>query len=310
MLINRIKSSKPISTALASPAAAGFAFAVGAAALFAIRPVFVKLVYLEGVDSTTLIALRMLFSVPIYIVLLVYFLRDSEYRKRLTRKNIAQIIGVGLIGYYIASYLDLLGLQYLSAQLGRMILYTYPTFVVLLGALFFGERITVRIVLSLIITYLGISVIFGHDFALFGDDVAVGSLLILTSAAIFSLYLLFGKSLIDQVGSKLFTSIALIGASIGIFVHFSLTHSITDAQVNNQALMLILFIAVFCTVIPTFFTAAALARIGADRTGIISTVGPAFTSVFAVMILNENFTIYHFVGIILTVAGVSLLRKR
>lgn len=292
-----------------SPITIGFFFAIASAALFAIRPIFVKLVYAQGVDSTTLIALRMLFSVPIYIVLLVFFLRNSERRSRLNKTNIIQIAGIGMLGYYAASFLDLVGLQYVTAQLGRMILYTYPTFVVLIGAALFGKRITLRTVISLLITYLGIAVIFGHDLSTFGSDVVTGALFITASAIVFSFYLLNSKSLIQQVGSKIFTCIALIAASGGIFIHFLITHSF-QIEANNEALGLIFCIAIFCTVIPTFFTTAAVARIGADRTGIIATIGPAFTSFFAVLVLSENFTIYHAVGIALTITGVSILSRQ
>ena len=291
-----------------SPISAGFIFAIASAALFAIRPIFVKLVYAEGVDSTTLIALRMLFSVPIYIVLLVFFLRNSERRARLNKKNLLQIAGIGLLGYYAASFLDLLGLQYVTAQLGRMILYTYPTFVVLIGAAWFGKTITLRTVMSLFLTYLGIAVIFGHDLTAFGPDIITGALFISASAIVFSFYLLNSKSLIQEVGSKIFTCIALIAASGGIFTHFLITHSF-QIEANNHALGLIFFIAIFCTVIPTFFTAAAVVRIGADRTGIIATIGPAFTSLFAVIILSESFTLFHAIGIALTILGVFILNR-
>jgi len=293
-----------------SPLNAGFLFALGSAILFAIRPIFVKLVYVEGVDSTTLIAFRMLFSVPIYIVLLTIFLRDPERRAKLNLRNVLATGGVGILGYYFASFLDLLGLQYVTAQLGRMILYTYPTFVVLMGALLFGERITPRVIVSLIVTYLGVGVIFGHDLNALGDSIVAGALFILAGAATFSFYLLFGKSLITEIGSRVFTCIALISASIGILLHYSVTHSLLAPQINERALWLILIIAIFCTVIPTFFTASALARIGPDKTGIVAMVGPAFTSLFAVLILSENFTLYHAAGIALTVLGVWILRGK
>jgi len=299
-----------------SPVSIGFCFAIGSAIMFAIRPIFVKLVYEQGVDSTTLIALRMLFSVPIYIALLLYFLRDPKLRSRLTEpksKNTTQLIIqisiVGILGYYFASFLDLLGLQYVTAQLGRMLLYSYPTFVVIFGAIFFGKPITLRTIISLLLTYIGIAVIFGHDFNAFGDNVITGALFILGSAISFSIYLLYSKPLIEQVGSRLFTCLALISASTGIFIHFLITHSITDTTVNNHALLLIILIAIFCTVIPTFFTTAAISRIGADRTGIVAMIGPGFTSIFAVAILNEDFTAYHLAGIALTILGVSVLKR-
>jgi drug/metabolite transporter (DMT)-like permease len=131
-----------------SAASAGFIFAIGSAALFAVRPIFVKLVYAQGIDSTTLIAFRMLFSMPVYAIMLLWLLRDPAKKSRLSLKAIVSSSIIGLFGYYSASFLDLIGLQYVTAQLGRMILYIYPTLVVILGAIFFRERVTWRMLAS------------------------------------------------------------------------------------------------------------------------------------------------------------------
>lgn len=290
-----------------SPFAIGFLFAIGSAALFAIRPIFVKMVYMENVDSTTLLALRMIFSAPLYFLLLCYFLRDSERRAKLNLNNILKMSAIGLLGYYGASLFDLLGLQYITAQLARLILFIYPTFVVIFGALLFSERITMKTVISLLITYAGISIIFTYDLNSFGSNVITGGILVLISAILFAFYLLFSKSLIKDVGSRLFTCVALLSASAGILCHFAITHNPSELLVSNRALLLVFTIAIFCTVIPTFLTTAAIARIGPDKTSIIATIGPAFTSVFAVFILGEAFTVYHAIGIVLTITGVSVL---
>jgi len=181
------------------------------------------------------------------------------------------------------------GLQYVTAQLGRMILYVYPTFVVLLGALFFKKKITLTTLAALGITYFGVAVIFGHDLREFGSNVILGGAY--------------------ELGSRVFTCVALIAASIGILIHYAITHSVVNPEVNSTGLWLILIIAIFCTVIPTFFTTAAVARIGPDRTGIVAMIGPAFTSLFAVLVLSESFTVYHFIGIVVTIIGVSLLNR-
>lgn len=291
-----------------SATSAGFIFAIASAALFAIRPIFVKLVYAQGVDPTTLIAFRMLFSAPIYAIMLVVLLRDPEKRSRLNKKAVLNAGFVGLLGYYSASFLDLMGLQYVTAQLGRMVLYVYPTMVVLLGALIFKEKISLKVIASLAITYLGVAIIFGHDLQEFGPDIGLGVLFILASALSFSIYLIFSKSLINQLGSRVFTCIALLSASVGIFIHYALTRSVVAPEVNAIGLFWILIIAIFCTVIPTFFTTSAVARIGANKTGIMAMVGPGFTSVFAVLVLSESFTIYHMIGIAVTMFGVWTLK--
>jgi len=288
---------------------AGFLFAIGSAALFAIRPIFVKLVYAQGIDPTTLIAFRMLFSAPIYAFMLILLLRDPQKKALLSAKTVISTCVIGLFGYYSASFLDLIGLQYVTAQLGRMILYVYPTMVVLLGVIFFKEKVNARILVSLAITYSGVAIIFGHDLEEFGSDIYIGTLFILGSALSFSIYLIFSKSLITEIGSRVFTCIALISASIGIFIHYALTRSVISPQVNATGLFWILIIAIFCTVIPTFFTTSAVARIGANKTSIVAMVGPAFTSTFAILILSESFTVYHAIGVLMIVSGVWYLHR-
>jgi len=292
-----------------STTTAGFLFGIGASALFAVRPIFVKLIYAQEIDPTTLIAFRMLFSLPVYTIMLVLLLRDPKKKSRLNFKVVLTTCVIGLLGYYCASFLDLIGLQYITAQLGRMILYVYPTIVVLLGALFFRDKVNLRMIVSLMITYLGVTVIFGHDLQSFGSEVFIGAFFILVSALFFAIYLIFSKALIAEIGSRVFTCIALISASIGIFIHYALTRSIMTPNVNATGLFWILIIAIFCTVIPTFFTTSAVARIGANKTSIVAMVGPAFTSTFAIFILGEAFTIYHALGITMIVAGVWYLHR-
>ena len=270
---------------------------------------FVKLVYSEGVDPTTLIALRMLFSVPLYIVILLWTLRKAERRETLSFSLTARIAVAGLFGYYGASFLDLMGLKYVTAQLGRMILYTYPGFVVILGALLMNKKITKQIILSLLITYSGVVVIFGHDLIELGSDVFTGAIFLIGSAISFSIYLLMSNSLIPKVGSQLFTCLALISASTGIFLHYFVTYAFTMPSLTHNAFWLIVVIAIFCTVIPSFLTTAAVGIIGAAKVSIVAMVGPVFTSIFAVALLTEAFTVFHAIGILITIVGLWILQK-
>lgn len=315
--LNRSSISLSKAALFRSPIALGFVFAMGSAALFALRPVLVKLIYLEGVDSATLIFLRMAFSAPIYLVMLAFLLRSKTRRQHFSSGLLLQVASVGVLGYCFASYLDLLGLQYVSAQLGRMILYVYPTFVVLLGMVFFSTRITVRTVASLLITYAGVAVIFGHDLAYFGTEIIQGAAYIIAAAFCFAGYLLFSKPLMVKMGSAVFTCIALLSASAGIFAYYGVIFfgnggfaTVQDIVMTDKALLLIFIIAIFCTVIPSFLTTAAVVRIGADRTSIIAMIGPAFTSAFAVLLLSEAFTVAHFAGAVLVIVGVAFLQRK
>ena len=285
----------------------GLAFAIFGAALFSIRPILVKFAYQENVDSVTLLTLRMLFSAPFYIVLLTIFLRDPIRKANLNLRIVAFTTVIGLMGYYAASLLDLYGLLYISAQLERLLLFTYPTFVVIFGALFFGKKITSNIVIALMFSYGGIASIFIHDLNHYGNNIALGSIFVGFSTIVFAFYVLFGKNIITQIGSRMFTCIAMIAASIGIIIHFLVTNEIQDLATNNTVYLISLAIAIFCTIIPSFCISEAIARIGPDRTSITGTIGPVFTTLFAVNLLGEAFTTYHAIGIILVVIGVSIL---
>ena len=285
----------------------GLVLAIIGALFFSIRPILVKFAYQDGIDSVSLLTLRMLFSLPFYAILFAYFLRDSDRRKTLNPKLIAFTAFIGLCGYYAASLLDLIGLQYISAQLERLLLFTYPTLVVIFGALFFSKKITSTIVLALAFSYAGIASIFTHDFQLYGNNIVKGSIFVGLSTVIFSLYVLFGKQIINKIGSRMFTCIAMIAASAGIIVHFLITNEVSDLMTSNKVYLLCLAIAVFCTIIPSFCISEAIARIGPDRTSITGTVGPVFTAFFAVSLLDEVFSIYHAIGMVLVIIGVVIL---
>jgi len=212
----------------------GFALAIVGAMLFSFRPILVKFAYHDAVDSVTLLTLRMLFSAPFYLLFLLILLKrfnaDNDSRiQQLNKKTLLFTCTLGLMGYYAASLLDMVGLLYISAQLERLVLFTYPTLVVIFGALFFNTRITNNILLALLFSYMGIACIFLHDLNTLGNNVIKGSLFVGASMVIFSLYVLFGKRIIDKVGSRLFTCIA-----------------------TNKVYGISFLIAIFCTIIPSF----------------------------------------------------------
>jgi len=292
----------------------GFALAIIGAMLFSMRPILVKFAYQDPIDSVSLLALRMIFSAPFYLVFLLYLLKrfsaqnDARYQA-LDTQTIIYTCVIGLMGYYAASLLDLYGLLYISAQLERLVLFTYPTLVVIFGALFFKQTISKHIVFALIFSYLGIISIFLHDLNTLGSDVIKGSLFVGASMVIFALYVLFGKRIIDRTGSRLFTCIAMLAASIGILSHFFITNQPTDLITTQKVYWISFFIAIFCTIIPSFCISEAIACIGPDRTSIMGTVGPVFTSLFAVSLLGEPFTGYHLLGMTLVIIGVLILGK-
>ncbi|PCI86067.1 MAG: EamA family transporter [Hyphomicrobiales bacterium] len=287
----------------------GIICALLGAAFFSLKPVLIKLLYAEGVPTDVVIVWRMLMSAPIYVIIgyLVYRSRKGEVK--FTPLLILQTCILGIIGYYIATYLDLLGIHYISAQLERIILFTYPTFVAILGYLVYREKISLKQFASMILAYAGIAIMFGNELNVTGDDALKGGLLVLAAAFTFACYMLFQKSSIEIMGSRMFTSIAMVAASLAIFVHGALSSGLEFLDVSNYVLWLSFVTAIIGTVIPSYLLAEAVNRIGSGPTSISIGIGPLFTSIFAVLTLGESFTIYHLIGTILVILGIYLLSQ-
>lgn len=288
----------------------GYVFALVGALLFSTKAIVIKLAYADTttpVDAETLLALRMMMAVPFYLVIGGFAARE-RLRTGVPlppRRQVVKALLVGLLGYWFASYTDFLGLEYISAQFERLILFTYPLFVVVLGALFFGQKMRLRAVLAILVSYLGLAVIFGEKVNTMGEDVVIGAALILSAAIAFALYQLLAKPLIATIGPALFTCIAMSGAAIGAFLQFFLTHPVSALAVGERVLLLSLMIAIGATVLPTFFLNAALHRISAQANATIGTLSPVMTIALAVAILGEPLTWVDVIGTVLVLTGVG-----
>lgn len=287
----------------------GLMLAIGGTALFALKSIFIKLAYAYGVDTTTLLTLRMVIALPFYVTMLLWLLRKPDVVTPVPRE-LLMLAGLSFMGYYLASWLDMEGLQYISAQLERLTLYTYPIMTTLLGWLFLRETITRQIVMALVLTYSGIVVLYAHEAAWNTNNAGLGVTLVTLAALTFAGYVVFSKGLIGKLGSLLFTSIAMLMSTGFIFVQFLLTHPLAalgtlPLPVWGYAILL----AVFSTLLPSFMVSEAIHRIGAAKTSIVGTVGPVFTIFLAVWLLGEPFGWFHLAGMALVMGGVSLLRK-
>ena len=278
--------------------------------MFSMKPILVKQAYLLGIDSNQLIALRMIFAAPIYFVvgLILWFKKPQLHAAY--KSNTGIILLLGILGYYVASFLDLWALQYISAQLERVVLFSFPTIVVLLSRWVFKTPMPRNIWGILALSYAGILLIFGHDMLTLGSAVLFGTALVFISAISFAIYTLWSKPLIGKVGSLMFTCIAMLSASVVILVHFSFTHSFSALRVGHDALLICAAIALFATVIPSFLVAEAINRMGPERTSVVGTCGPVITSVVAVFWLGEAFTLYHFAGLSMVILAVWLMIKK
>jgi drug/metabolite transporter (DMT)-like permease len=298
----------------ASMPVSGYVLAACGSILFATKAIFIKLAYGTGaaiqIDAVTLLALRMAFALPVFLAIGGLEWRNLVRQgKPLPARRDIMLAGlVGVLGYYLSSYLDFQGLVYLTAQLERLILYTYPVYVMILGALFFGGRITAIGVAALVVSYSGIATIFVKGGAGQGDHAALGVSLILLCAFTFALYQLLAKTMITRIGnSRIFTCIAMIAASIAVMAHFVAAKGAGGLfAVPGHIALLGALLAIVATVLPSFMLNAALDRIGAEAVAMIGTISPAATIVMAIIVLGEPFHLTDALGTALVIAGVGL----
>jgi len=293
----------------------GFTYAIGAALLFSCKPIIIKWAYAYGIDALSLMLLRMSLALPVYLLIGAIIIRKQNIQ--LPPRQWLTAAFVGLFGYYLATFLDLKGLELANAQLERIILYAYPTFVVILGAVIFKHKVSRQQLGALSLCYAGIICIFLQDLSLQGEQVIQGSLLILLSALSYAIYMLFSKKHIDQLGSLLFTCVSMSSATLATIVHSTIQLGLLTPKSENSAWVfsselmgLVILLTFASTVIPSFMISEAVKRIGAANAALTGTVGPIMTSIMAVILLGEIFTFYHGLGMVLVILGVSRLKPK
>ena len=285
----------------------GYAFAAVGAILFSTKAVAIKLAYGEPVDAATLLALRMALSVPIYVVIgaLAVVERRRSGKPLPSLETAFHAALVGALGYWFASYADFIGLQFISAQFERLILFTYPLFVVIFGALFFRQPMRLKAVAAILVSYAGLALIFVEKVASGGSHAVIGAGLVLAAALAFAFYQLLAKSVIAVMGPRLFTCVAMSGAAVGAFVTFFVQHPPVDLVVSRHVFALSIFLAIGATVLPSFFLNAALHRISAQANAAIGTVSPVVTIVLAAIFLGETLSPTGIFGAALVLVGVG-----
>ena len=296
----------------------GVVLGILAAVLYSLKAVFVKLAYLPGdgmaeqVPPITLMMLRLGFSFPIYLVILFWVWRKAAVKPNMRQCGLAML--AGMMAYYVCTWLDFTGLQYITAQLERLLLFTYPAFVILFGALFFGGRLTIWGMAAVALAYGGLGIVFIGGDITESSNLWLGSGLVLACAMLFALFQLIAKGFIDKIGPPLFTCLAMLGAAAAIFTHFLVSALMSDGVAVALSLPpriygLGLIIAVFSTLLPSFFMNIAIGRIGAQRVAMLGMFGPLATIIAAIWVLGEPFGVWDAVGTGITVAGIALYMK-
>ncbi len=285
----------------------GYGLTALGATLFSTKAIFIKLAYRDEVNATLLVAWRMIFATPIFIavgLLAWHFQLQRSSNQAIPRsRNIIGAAAIGALGYGLSAYFDFKGLEFISAQLERLVLFTYPIFVMFLGTLFFGQKLTRHGVLACIVTYLGLAAVVGMDIPNGGMNTVIGTALVLCCAITFAFNQLYAKQLITVLGTVFYTTVSMIAGGIAAV----LIHAVSDGDfgASTYFLWMAFGCAIFATVLPIFCINAGLARTSAQTVAMISTISPLVTIVLAVIILDEPFTIADAIGSALVVAGVG-----
>ena len=279
----------------------GLLLAAAGSIAFSGKAIIVKLAYRHGVDAVSLLMLRMLFALPMFLLMAWWAGRGKA---PLTRADWLGVIGLGFCGYYLSSFLDFLGLAYISASLERLILYLNPTLVLVLGWFLFKKRITPRQGVAMAISYSGVLLVFGHELSLQGPDAALGAVLVFLSAVSYAIYLTYSGELVKRLGSLRLAGWATSVACLFCLLQYALLKPLVWADTPEPVLWLSLLNAVACTALPVLIVMMAIERIGPALTSQIGMIGPMSTLIMGVWILGEPFNAWIIAGTALVLGGV------
>lgn len=284
----------------------GYALAALAAIGFSGKAILVKLAYAYPVDAVTLLALRMLFSTPFFILIAVRHAAQKQAIPLQPRDYLALLL-LGLSGYYLSSLFDFIGLQTISAGLERLILFLYPTLVVILSALLLGKAFGKKEIIALLLSYTGIAVVFQSEVHLQSEHLLMGAAFVFASTWSYAIYLIGAGELIGKIGASRFTAYAMLVACAATLLQFAATHPLQDLVLPIQVYQYSLVMAIFSTVLPVFMLSAAIRLIGSGHTSLIGSIGPVATLFMANVFLGEKLTTMQIGGAALVMAGVLSL---
>lgn len=285
-------------------------YAVLSAAGFSLKAIFVKLAYAAGpVDALTLLAMRMGLALPLFVWLLWWSRGTGE--GALSLLDGGRVLLLGMLGYYLSSLFDFYGLELISAGLERLILFSYPTLVLLLQALVMRERPSRRMLLAIGLCYLGLAVAFVHDLGSAGSRAQViqGIAWVFASAVTYALYYFGTGVMVRRVGSMRLTALAGGASALMVLVHYGISGDVAElSALPVQIWLYALLMAVLATVLPIYWMALAIQRMGASHTAAVGNLGPVLTLFAAWLLLGEVVSVYQVAGLALVLFGVSRLR--
>lgn len=285
----------------------GVVLAILGVVLFSAKAIMVKLAYVYNIDSVSLLLLRMIFSLPVYII--IALIVKPENKDDIKKTDYLWLVFFGFVGYYLASYFDFEGLNYIKAGLERIVLFVYPTLVLLISRVFLKTKISKIQVFAIIMTYLGVLTAFSGELDLSSDNLYLGVGLIFLSAFTYAMYLVGSGWLIPKFGVLCFTSYAMIVSTICVLLHYVFTHEIDLLGYPNEVYLLGVAMAILSTIIPSFLVSKSIKLIGSSNFSIIASIGPISTILLAYVFLGEQLSVHQVMGTIIVIGGIWLVSK-
>lgn len=268
----------------------------------------VKLAYQHDIDTTSLLMLRMLFSLPFFLFIAIKSISKDHSLITQIKTNKIGLLTFGLLGYYIASYLDLEGLHFIDASLERIIIFIYPTLVVIISYVWLKQRVTLSQLVAIIICYLGIVIAYRGNLVVGSSDATLkGSLFVIGSALTYSIYLVGSQRMVTKMNSKIYNAVAMSIACFAIIIHNAITNGFNLFSFPYEIYMIALMIAAFATVIPSFLIVEGIKILGANTSSIIGSIGPISTIILAHFILGERINTTQWIGTLIVISGVMYI---
>ncbi|GAA0891052.1 DMT family transporter [Fulvivirga kasyanovii] len=276
---------------------------------FSAKAVIVKLAYEYDVPAVSLLLLRMSFALPVYIT--IALIKRPSSPEKITGKDYLWLFAFGFIGYYLASLFDFLGLQYVKASLERIILFVYPTLVILITWLFFKKVPTRVQVMAILLSYAGVFITFSEELGVSGEEnVLLGGVLVFLSALTYASYLVGSGYLIPKFGVVVFTSYAMIISCVCVVVHYLLTSYDNVFSYPAEVYWLGFLMAMISTVIPSYMISYAIKHLGAPNFSIIGSLGPISTIILANIFLGETLSYLQIIGAVVVICGIILVSRK
>ena len=268
------------------------------------KSIWAKLIYLDSLSPLNVLVCRAVLSLPFFLIPMIRFDWNSVNKSKVFKYSF-----FGAILYLSSSIADFIGLLYISASLERAVLFTFPIYVFLLSSDL--SRITFSKVILIVSTVLGLAIMFNPTVDNHLTDTLIGISLVLLSAIFWALFIIYSKRAVSNISPTIFTSTYMCITTVLLLLGFIIDSKnfTTFSTLQTHTMIYLVFLAIFCSIIPSYLMSFGLKKINASLAAVISAMGPIVTLGLDVVILNHNLALNEIIGAIIVTACVTCLTR-